>query len=232
MEKKTYVISGTSRGIGLELARQALKSGNIVWALARNPEKSEKLEKLKTEFPETLKTASVDVTSDSSVTAFSQKLGNTPVDILINNAGAYLDEPGIGFEKLDFDKVVESFQINTVGAIRMTQSLLPLLQKSKKPKLIHITSLMGSIEDNESGGAYAYRISKAALNMFSKSFSKDFPEISSAVVHPGWVKTDMGGNGAPTSPEESAKGIHQVISDLSLDKSGSFFDFEGDQLPW
>jgi NAD(P)-dependent dehydrogenase (short-subunit alcohol dehydrogenase family) len=232
MEKKTYVISGTSRGIGLELAHQALKAGDTVWALARHPEKSEKLEKLKKEFPETLKTASVDVISDSSVASFSKLLGNTPVDILINNAGAYLDAPESRFETLDFEKIVESFEINTVGAMRMTKALLPHLKKSKKPKLIHITSLMGSIEDNTSGGAYSYRISKAALNMFSKNFSCDYPEISSAVVHPGWVKTDMGGSSAPTSIEESAKGIHQVISGLSLDKSGSFFDFEGELLPW
>jgi NAD(P)-dependent dehydrogenase (short-subunit alcohol dehydrogenase family) len=232
MEKKIYVISGTSRGIGLELTRQALQAGHTVWALARNPEKSEKLEKLKKEFPETLKTDAVDVTSDSSVTAFSQKLGNAVIDVLINNAGAYLDEPGSRFETLDFKKVVESFEVNTVGAMRMTKTLLPFLKKGKKPKLIHITSLMGSIEDNTSGGAYAYRISKTALNMFSKSFSCDFPEIASAVVHPGWVKTDMGGSSAPTTPEESAKGIHQVIAGLTLEKSGHFFDFEGDSLPW
>jgi NAD(P)-dependent dehydrogenase (short-subunit alcohol dehydrogenase family) len=231
MEKKIFVISGTSRGIGLELARQALKAGDTVWALARVPSKSEKLEKLAKEFPETLKIASVDVTSDSSVAAFAQKLGNTPVDILINNAGAYLDQEA-DFETLDFKKVVETFEINTVGAMRMSKALLPHLKKSRKPKLIHVTSLMGSIADNESGGAYAYRISKVALNMFSKSFSCDFPEITSAVIHPGWVKTDMGGSNAPTTIEESAKGIHNVISGLSLDKSGSFYDFEGESLPW
>jgi NAD(P)-dependent dehydrogenase (short-subunit alcohol dehydrogenase family) len=231
MEKKIYVISGTSRGIGLELTHQALKSGHTVWALARHPEKSEKLIALQREFPETLKTASVDVTSDSSVSAFSQKMGNAPIDILINNAGAYLDQEA-DFETLDFKKVVESFETNTVGAMRMTKALLPHLKKSKKAKLIHITSLMGSIKDNTSGGAYAYRISKAALNMFSKSFACDFPEITSAVVHPGWVKTDMGGSNAPTSIEESAKGIHKVISELSQNDNGSFLDFEGEALPW
>jgi NAD(P)-dependent dehydrogenase (short-subunit alcohol dehydrogenase family) len=231
MEKKTYVITGTSRGIGFELARQALKAGHTVWALARGPEKSEKLQKLKAEFPDQLKTASIDVVSDSSVEAFSKQFGNHAIDVLINNAGAYLDQEA-DFETLDFKKVVETFEINTIGAMRVTKALLPQLQKSAKPKLVHITSLMGSIQDNESGGAYAYRISKAALNMFAKSFSCDYPEITSAVVHPGWVKTDMGGSNAPTSIEESAKGIHQVIHDLSLEKSGSFFDFEGESLPW
>jgi NAD(P)-dependent dehydrogenase (short-subunit alcohol dehydrogenase family) len=229
--KKTYIITGTSRGIGLELTQQLLKAGNSVYALARDPEKSKPLTSLKTQFSDQIRIYAVDVKSDEQIAAFTKELGkNTPVDVLINNAGMYGE--GADLKDISFDTTMDTFLTNTIAPMRVTRALLPNLEKSQNPKVVHITSLMGSIHDNSSGGYYGYRMSKAALNMFSKSFSIDFKKITSLVVHPGWVQTDMGGPDAPTQPHESAKGIISVIEKATLKDSGKFFDFEGDELPW
>jgi NAD(P)-dependent dehydrogenase (short-subunit alcohol dehydrogenase family) len=229
--KNHYVITGAGRGIGLELTKQALEAGHKVSALVRSPEKATGIADLSKKFSQTLHVFPVDVLSDTSVQTFVRDLAGEGVDVLINNAGKYLDGSS-GFEDLDLQKVAETFATNSIGPMRMAQALLPNLKKSKTAKIANITSLMGSIGDNESGGSYAYRMSKTALNMFNKSFSIDFPEITSFVVHPGWVKTDMGGAGAPTQAQESAKGIHQIITRATKKDSGHFFDFEGESLPW
>lgn len=229
--KTHYVITGAGRGIGLELTKQALEAGDQVSALVRSPEKSTGISELSKKFPKTLRVFPVDVLSDSSVQSFVRDLAGEGVDVLINNAGRYMDGNS-GLKDLDLQKVADTFAVNSIGPMRVTRALLPNLNKGKNPRVANITSLMGSIEDNESGGSYAYRMSKAALNMFNKSFAIDFPEVISMVIHPGWVKTDMGGAGAPTSPKESAEGIHKIISQATKKNSGHFFDFEGDELPW
>jgi NAD(P)-dependent dehydrogenase (short-subunit alcohol dehydrogenase family) len=229
--KTHFVITGAGRGIGFELAKQALAGGAQVTALAREPLKAAKLQALHRDYPDTLKLLPADVTSDASIESLLRMLEDRAIDVLINNAGAYLDDDA-NFERLPLQNVMDNFAINAVGPMRVTRALLPHLKKSKQPKLIHITSLMGSITDNQGGGSYAYRMSKAALNMFAKSFSRDYPAITTLVIHPGWVKTDMGGDNAPTLPSESASGILKVIVGSSPKKSGHFYDFEGNELPW
>ncbi len=230
--KNHYVITGTSRGIGLELTKQLLQQGQVVTALSRNSVQAPGLQSLKQKFPETLRLYNVDVRLDGQVLSFVRDLGEaTVVDVLINNAGAYLDGD-VGLEQLSLQKVTDTFDVNTIAPIRMTQALLPQLKQSKQPKIVHITSLMGSITDNTSGGSYGYRMSKSALNMFCKSFSVDYPEIITAVIHPGWVQTDMGGPQAPTPAEESARGIIKVVQGLGKSQTGKFFDYEGDELSW
>ena len=147
------------------------------------------------------------------------------VDVLINNAG-------IMTEGETMDDFLTSFQINSVAPFLITKALLPLLKKSKSPKVVNITSLMGSIADNGSGGYYAYRASKAALNMINKSLADDFRWLTTVVVHPGWVKTAMGGPNALVETLESASGIWTVIDGLTLDQSGHFYDYLGKELPW
>ena len=229
-----FVITGASRGIGFELASQALAAGHRVTAIVRSPHQAESLKRLGAEV------LAGDVTSKKDFEEAARKI-NAPIDVLINNAGIFLsdsrgeverDDEGEKFENLDTQHLAKTFDVNTLGPIRVTQALLPLLQKSKNPKVIQITSLMGSIADNTSGGCYGYRMSKAALNMFNKCLANDFPGLIAIVMHPGWVKTDMGGERAPTSPQESAQGIHRVIARLERKESGQFFDFEGDALPW
>ncbi len=227
----SFFITGTSRGIGLEITKQLLESNHQVFATARTPEKSKDLINLKEKYAKNLTLFSLDVTSDNDVQNLNKKLTNTKIDVIINNAGVYLDSEK-GLQKLESKILEETFQTNTFGPVRVTQALLENLKMSKTPKLINITSLMGSISDNSSGGYYAYRMSKAALNMFNKSFSVDHPQITSLVIHPGWVQTDMGGKQAPTQPEESARGIIKVILNSRLEDSGKFFDFEGDEVGW
>ncbi len=214
------------------MTRQLLESGNTVYALARTPNKSKELQELKNKFPDRLKIFAVDINSDEQVSHFARELGSsTPIDVLINNAGVY-GEATNELEKLSLQKVIETLATNSVAPMRVTRALLPNLRRGRDPKVVSITSLMGSIQDNESGGSYGYRMSKAALNMFHKSFAADFQEFTSLVIHPGWVKTDMGGPSAPIEPEDSARGILQVIEKATPEDSGSFFDFEGDELPW
>ncbi len=199
------VITGTSRGIGAELVKIAKDQGHEVLAIDR------KVVDLRS--PE----------AGGKIAALAQPWGM--VDVLINNAG--IMKPGTSRE--DFQ---ESFLVNSVVPFEITQALLPLLKKSSSPRVAHITSLMGSIADNSSGGYYAYRSSKSALNMINKSLSIDNPWLTTMVIHPGWVKTDMGGEQAPTSTAESGLGIWRLIEGMNKAKSGTFYDFHGKELPW
>ena len=153
------------------------------------------------------------------------------VDILINNAGI-LDCGNVSFEKLQIDDLSRSIAVNTLGPMKITQLLLPKLSESASPRVFHMTSQMGSIADNRSGGYYFYRISKAALNMFNKSFSQDYPNIPSIVIHPGWVRTDMGGDHAPISPDIAAINISDLILTANNLSSGNFYNYKGEILPW
>lgn len=220
------IITGTSRGIGLELTRQALEMGWKVLAVARKPNESKGLNDLAGQYGARLQTAQADFADSAAASKITQALESWPhVDLLINNAGIL--RQGITGE--DF---AQSFQINSVAPFLVTKAVVPWLKKSADPKVTHVTSLMGSIADNGSGGYYAYRASKAALNMLNKSLSLDLSWLTSIVIHPGWVKTDMGGAGAPVEPSDSARGILKVISQSSRSESGHFYNYNGTELPW
>jgi NAD(P)-dependent dehydrogenase (short-subunit alcohol dehydrogenase family) len=147
------------------------------------------------------------------------------VDLLLNNAGVYHQ----GTKAEDF---LDSFHVNTVIPFLLTQALLTALKKSAHAKVASISSLMGSIEDNSSGGSYAYRSSKTALNMINKGLAVDNPWLTAVVLHPGWVETDMGGKGAPVKIPDSAQGLWKVIDALTKEQTGSFIDFRGRKLHW
>ncbi|HAR44192.1 MAG TPA: SDR family oxidoreductase [Bdellovibrionales bacterium] len=225
-----FLITGTSRGIGLELTRQVIHAGYTVYALAREPERSAPLQSLKQEAAGRLITFAADVLKESQILMVAEALRGKAIDVLINNAGKY--GGAREFEAIDLNEVQSTIETNSIAPMRITRAFLPHLRQSAQPKLVHITSLMGSIGDNSSGGSYGYRMSKAALNMFSKTFAIDHPGVISIVVHPGWVQTEMGGPNAPLAPESSAKGILSVIERVTPKESGKFFDYEGDELPW
>ncbi len=226
------LVTGANRGIGLEFAQQLLTQGHHVIATTRNPAKATELQAFEKTFPTKFKSEVLDVASDLSVTDWiARSQVRDGVDLVISNAGIFLGEPD-GFESMNLASVRESFEVNTLGGIRVVKAALPSLLKSQNPTIVHITSLMGSISDNASGGYYSYRISKAALNMFNKSFSIDYPQITSIVMHPGWVQTDMGGPNATTTKKESVSGMIKVISELKKSDSGGFFDFRGKRLSW
>lgn len=220
------LITGTSRGIGLSLTEQALAAEANVIAIARNPRDSKGLQDLKAKFEERLNIIEADLMESKSIEVITHAVKSQGgLDILINNAG--IMRPGE-----TMDDFMESFKVNSVVPYMLTTALKPYLQKSKDAKAAHISSLMGSVQDNSGGGYYTYRASKAALNMINKSLSIDLPWLTTLVLHPGWVQTDMGGSNAPVQPEQSAKGIWQLIDQANKEQSGQFYDFRGKNLPW
>jgi NAD(P)-dependent dehydrogenase (short-subunit alcohol dehydrogenase family) len=223
---RTIVITGANRGIGLELARQASAAGATVVATAREPEKAAELNALD------VRVEQLDVADADSVARFARSLGDLAVDVLINNAGVGVGHPSL--EELDPESLVPMFRVNAVGPLRVTQALLPHLRRGKEKRVVQMTSRMGSIDDNSSGGAYAYRASKAALNMINKSLALDLAGegFTCIVTHPGWVTTDMGGQGAPLSVQESAAGLLKVVDGLTQDDNGRFLMWSGEELPW
>lgn len=220
------IITGSSRGIGLELTNQALEAGDHVLAVARRPSESRGLESLQEKFPKSLELLAADVADPEAPAKIEAAVEAWPaVDILVNNAGVYPE----GYTREDFNR---GFQVNSVAPFLITKALLPKLKKSKAPRAIQITSQMGSIEDCSSGGSFAYRASKAALNMLNKCLAIDSPWLVTIVMHPGWVKTDMGGEGAPVLKPQSAEGIWKVARKLKDGDSGKFYNFKGETLPW
>ena len=224
------LITGCSRGLGRGLLETYLNQAEVkkVWGVSMNPDR---LKDLQTQFGAKLVVVSAQVSETSSQGKIAEALGNETLDLLINCAGTMPDEAS-QFSLISRAHLQEGFEGNTYSAFFTTQACLPALQKSKSPKVVSISSLMGSIDDNTSGGYYAYRMSKAALNMFNKCFSLGNSKITAIVLHPGWVKTEMGGDGAPTTIEESIQGMVKVIAGLNLKQTGHFYDFEGDSIPW
>ena len=226
------VITGASRGLGLEFTRRYLEAGDEVFALARAPARSRGLMGMEARH---LVCVECDVGDEASIqSAFTQVAASTDgVDLLVNNAATYGSHDD-RLLTLKAEELLQVFTVNTVGPILMTREFLPLLRKGKNPKAVHITSLMGSIEDNRGGGKYSYRLSKAALNMASRNLAIELAgdRIISVVIHPGWVRTDMGGLGAPLGIEEAVGSIVKTIATLTSKHSGQFIDRHGKPAPW
>jgi len=217
----TILVTGANRGIGLELCRQLKGRGDDVIAVCRTS--STELDALGVRIE-----AGVDVTKDEGVQALAKRLMGTKLDVLVNNAGV-LDRDSLN--ALDFDKIRHQLEINALGPLRVTEALLPLLREGSK--IVIITSLMGSMTDNGSGGFYGYRMSKAAVNAAGVSLARDLAgrKIPVLLVHPGMVKTDMTGhNGIDAS--ESVRGIVHRIDELDMTKTGKFLHQAGRELPW
>ena len=217
----TILITGANRGIGLEVARQLAKRGDTVITACR--QSSMDLEALGVEVIEGL-----DVTSDESVAALADRLGGRRLDWLVNNAGI-LERTSL--DRLDWDAMERQFRVNSLGPLRVTAGLRGNL--SDGSKVFIVTSRMGSIDDNTSGGSYGYRMSKAAVNMAGKSLSIDLAEAGIGVflLHPGWVATDMT-EGTGIAVEESAAGLVRTMDRLDIGQTGTFWHQEGYALPW
>ena len=222
---QTALVTGSNRGIGLELCTQLKQRGFNVIATCRKS--SSALNSLDVEVIE-----NVEVSDPKSLEALVEKLAGRRIDWLINNAGI---ADGIAMDKLD-DSALASckrmFEVNSLGPLLTTQALLKNLGKGSKVGII--TSRMGSIKDNDSGGSYGYRMSKAAVNAAGKSLSIDLKPkgIAVAILHPGWVRTDMTGHDGLIDTDESATGLLARMEELTLDTSGSFWHTNGDLLPW
>lgn len=231
-DKQTVLIAGGNRGLGLEWTRQWLERGATVHSTAREPENANALQKLADTYSDQSKIHELDVSSDQSVQSLANELGDVAIDVLIQNAG--IGGRG-GIETLNSKDVLHTLNVNSVGALRVVQAFLPHLKRSSnRAKIALITSLMGSIDDNRSGDSYAYRMSKAALNMAGKSMAVDLANIGIDVLilHPGWVKTDMGGSAARLTVKESVNGMMKLLDKLEPSTSGTFWHTNGKQLPW
>lgn len=222
----TYVITGCNRGLGLEFVRQLVDRGEQVIATARDLDQATDLQALNVE------AYSLDVADAESVGRFGEAMSGKSIDVLINNAGVGVSSKP--FEALDFGEMEEFFATNTLGALRVFREVLPALRLGSGKKVINLTSKMGSIGDNSRGAAYSYRVSKAALNMATRSLAIDYRAegFICVVLHPGWVLTDMGGAGAPVTPEDSISGLLSVIDGLKPSDSGEHIDFTGVRVPW
>lgn len=217
----TVVITGANRGIGLEIARIFKSRGDDVIAVVRKS--SPELDALGVRVE-----ADVDMTDDA-LGGLAERLDGVDIDVLLNNAGLLRIN---GLKDLDLDGIRAQFEVNTLGPLKVTSALMGNLNAGAK--VAHITSRMGSIADNTSGGAYGYRMSKAALNMAAMSMSHDLKkkQVAVAVLHPGFVKTGMTNGNGNVEPADAAKGLVARVDALTLEESGGFWHAEGQRLPW
>jgi NAD(P)-dependent dehydrogenase (short-subunit alcohol dehydrogenase family) len=226
------LITGANRGIGLALTKIYAQRGDTVYACCRAPNKAEQLQSLSK--THAVKIFELAVDEDKSVAALSSKLTDATIDTLINNAGII----GKSGERqtatsMNFSTWAEMFNVNSMGPVRVMQALLPQLKRSKQAKVMNMTSTLGAIsQDNPI--YYGYCASKAALNKFMRMAAIELKQegIAIALVHPGWVQTDMGGAGASITPVASATGIVKVIDKLTLDNAGSFWQWDGELHDW
>lgn len=227
---ETVVVTGANRGIGLGLVKQFLDNNARVIAACRNPAQAEALQALAGN--PALKIIELDVADSASVERFVLELGEEPVDVLINNAGIIGGERQSAMD-MDFAAWEEAFAVNTVAPFRITTTLLKNLRKSARPRVISVSSQMGSL-DGQGTGYYAYRSSKAALNKVMSGLARDLESYGILVcpIHPGWVQTDMGGSNATITVSQSAAGIYKLVANLSASQSGHFLTWEGKELPW
>lgn len=219
---QTVVITGANRGIGLEMARAWKARGDQVIAVCRQA--SAALKELDTQIIE-----GIDVGRDQDMAALRNALEGVTIGTLYNNAGTMSDET---LDDMDYDRIRTQFEVNTLGPLRVTIALTGNLANGSKVGLM--TSRMGSIDDNDSGGRYGYRISKAALNAAGKSLALDLKAkgVAVGIFHPGYVKTDMTGHTGHLTPEQSAERLLERMDQLNLDNTGTFWHSDGSVLPW
>lgn len=218
----TVLITGANRGLGLEFARQYAADGWDVIATARDPDAASDLKATGAEV------LPLETTDPASLDALQATLGDRAIDVLIANAGV------LGPNQFDRDGWADTLLANVIAPTDLVMRLKPNVLASQQRKMIALSSTLGSIAGNDSGGIIAYRSSKAALNAAWRSLSIDWKDtgLTLAMIHPGWVKTDMGGPGAQIDPETSITGFRKVIAGLTTSDSGAFLDYQGNRLDW
>ena len=224
---KNILITGANRGIGLKFA-EILSANNNIYATARDITNADDLKKFdNTELLE------LDLLDKDSIKSFCSELKDIPLDMIINNAGIFQDEQ-MEETILDPELWLDEIMINAIGPVVLSQKLKENIMSGNDKKIIFISSQMGSIDDNYSGGYYFYRTSKSALNSAAKSLSIDWKAdgISVLMLHPGWVRTDMGGSNAKLDIDTSVKKMLDVINSLDMGKTGTFLNYEGKKLEW
>lgn len=227
-------LTGSNRGLGLEFARQLLERGDWVFATCRHPDQAKALRTLQQQFPQRLRVAALDVSDEEAIARVAAEAAaeTDRLDVLINNAGVLHRDDHLG--NLRQAPLMHAFAVNAVGPLLLTQALLPLLRKGRRPVVFNLSTQMGSLTLKNYGGYYSYSASKAALNMFGRALAADLrPEgVIVVLVHPGWVRTDMGGSQAPLDPPRSVAGMLALLERLTPEDSGRFLTWEGKEHPW
>ena len=223
----TYLITGANRGIGLEMTRQALERGEHVIATCRNPDDAAQLSSLSG----SLEIHKLDVTDEAATAALAKTLESQSLDVLINNAGIMSDRQSV--DDMDYAQWASSFAINAIAPWRISVAFAKHLESSALPRVVTLTSQMGSLE-RAASDRVAYRSSKAAANMAMRTLALEWQSrgITVCMLHPGWVRTDMGGGNADLGATESAAGLLKVIDNLTFADTGRFLDQKGQTMPW
>lgn len=230
MSRQTVLITGASRGIGLEYVKQYAEHGFRTIATARKPEQAHALQQLAKQYSH-VEIYALDVADTLAIRQLAAQLADLRLDILINNAGVYPDSQ---FGQCDAQAWLSAFQVNCLSTYYLAEAFLPQLRRADTAKIIAMTSKMGSIDDNGSGGEYLYRTSKTALNMLVKSLAIDLraQHIWVAALHPGWVRTEMGGPNGLIDTATSVRGLRAVIAQLDETHSGQFIAYDGQGIAW
>lgn len=219
----TVLITGANRGLGLEMAKQYSDNGWDVMATARAPEKAADLNAISN-----VQVIALDAADENSIAQFAAAVGDRPIDLFINNAGIY------GPMDLDRSGWLDLFAVNVVAPVQLATALKDNVARSSDKKMMVLSSQVGSIAENDTGSMMYYRSSKAAVNQAWRSLALQWKDdgLTMGMLHPGWVKTDMGGPQAPLSPQESVSGMRQVIDELSHEQTGTFHNYDGQNIPW
>lgn len=230
--KKTALVIGSNRGIGLGLTEQLLDQGYHVIATCRQPEQAELLHAARMRSND-LEIYQLDVTNDEQIDHLLDEIGERAIDRLILNAGIH-DKRQDNESRVDRDNLHRLFETNSVSPLKLASKLWPAVQKSEEKLIVAMSSKMGSIADNRSGGSYAYRASKTALNAFMYSFALDIKSygIHLLIFHPGWVKTDMGGPNALIDVDTSVSGMLAIMAEAKRYSTGSFLSYDGHEIDW
>ena len=232
MTNRTILITGANRGIGLVLTEQFALDGWQVLACCRNPVDAGQLQSLAKQH-QAIEIQALDVTDYQQMASLAARLAHRPIDILLSNAGIYGSKGG-GFGEVDAEEWRKVLEVNTIAPLMLVQAFVEQVAASQQKLVAVISSKVGSIADNSSGGSYVYRSSKTAVNQVVKCLSIDLAGrgISAISLHPGWVKTDMGGPNAEISTDTSASGLKRILLSAGPEQSGQFIEFNGSRIPW
>lgn len=230
----SVLVTGSNRGLGLEWVRQYAADGWRVYATCRQPMEARELKDL-AEKEKGISIHRLDVTKPDEINALAVELMKEPIDVLVNNAGVYLEKfMEVGLRRLRYEDWEYSFQVNTLGAVRVTEALQEHVARSERRLVVVISTHMASIADIAAPGAYYYRSTKAALNAVMEGLTHEMrPKgIGVLILHPGWVRTRMGGEGTSLMPLESVRGMRSLVEKFTLAESGRFFRWDGVEMPW
>ena len=232
---QTILITGANRGIGFELTRQLLKDGDRIFATCRAPERADALNEMARNHADRVAVLRLDVNDEDSINRAVEAVSakTDALDLLINNAGIGGNESGRILGRLTAGEVSHVIETNAAAALIVTQACRDMLKNGHNPRVVMISSGMGSLQ-RAGGSSYAYRMSKAAMNMAARvlAFDSAMTGITTVTMNPGWVQTDMGGPSAALTPEESGSALRALINRLTPADNGKFFQYDGSELPW